>query len=101
MPQTGDKGQLLAVHADGSNDLDLSGDARLHVLDADRLPRRTQDHMHSDIQDQIRRALQAYLDQAGEQEVAALFSESTSVPASDPHARIRMSPRRPPVALPW
>ncbi|MBK8012139.1 MAG: hypothetical protein IPK13_12385 [Deltaproteobacteria bacterium] len=35
------------------NQLELSRQPRLHVLDAERLFRRTEDHMPSDIQDQM------------------------------------------------
>jgi hypothetical protein len=49
----GDKSQLWASGADRSNHLELSRQPRLHVLDADRLPRRMEDHMRSNIQNQM------------------------------------------------
>jgi hypothetical protein len=80
MPHTGDKGQLLADHAGRSNDLELSRDARLHVLDADRLPRRTEDHMHSDIQDQMHD-----LEELRLPELQARFAEIVGEPTRTPN----------------
>ena len=80
MPQTGDQGQLLAAHADGSNDLELSRQPRLHVLDADLLSRRTEDHLHSDIQDQMHELAGLRLP-----ELQARFAETVGEPTRTPN----------------
>ena len=75
MPQMGDKRQLWASGAYRSNRLELSRQPRLHVLDADRLARRMEDHMHSDVQDQIRE-----LEELRLPELQARFAEIVGEP---------------------
>lgn len=80
MPQMSDKSQLWASAAYRANHLELSRQPRLHVLDADRLTRRTEDHMHSDIQDQMHE-----LEELRLPELQARFAEIVGEPTRTPN----------------